>query len=430
MVSSFVKRHRTYCALAMLAAVGSVQADVLQYLGQQIVPSSQLFNGTTVGGLSGIDRLPASGNYLAISDDRSAINPARFYELRLDLSSFVRSADPGSAGVSFVGVTTIQQPGGSAFAPNTVDPESLRVNPGNGNLIWSNEGQRGGAGMPALQNPTIREMTPAGEYLRDYAVPAYFNPTGTGANDPGIRNNLAFESLTVSTDGRTLYTATENALVQDGTASSDTTGSPARILSFDLASGIAGREFVYHVDPVALPSSPAGGFATNGLVELLAIGDRQFIAVERSFAAGAASPGNGPFGPTGNTIKLYRVDAVGATDVSGLDSLANASFTAASKTLLLNLSDLQNDDGSPLALDNIEGITWGPDLNGKRTLILVSDNNFGATQFTQFVALSVSAPIPEPASLSLMLLGIGCIARRRATAARQDRAAKSRAPIH
>ncbi|MBP6764323.1 MAG: esterase-like activity of phytase family protein [Rubrivivax sp.] len=398
--------HRLAALTLAMFCAGAAQAAALEYLGQQIVPSGTLYAGTLVGGLSGMDRDTRTGRYLAISDDRSAANPARFYELSLDLGQFVRSATPGSAGVMFLGVTTVQQAGGGAFATNTVDPESLRINPGNGKLVWSNEGQRGGAGVPALQNPTVREMDSTGAYVRDFAVPTHYNPAGLGATDPGIRNNLAFESLAVSTDGRTLYTATENALVQDGTASSVSSGSPSRILSFDLAIGVAGGEYVYQVDPVALP--PLGnGFATNGLVELLATGPGQFIAVERSFAAGAATPGVGPNGlPTGNTIRLYQVDLRGATDVSGLESLQGASFTPVSKTLLLDLSTLQHDDGSLLALDNIEGITWGADFNGKRTLILVSDNNFAGSQFTQFVALSVTTPVPEPGTLAFMLAGL------------------------
>ena len=69
--------------------------------------------------------------------------------------------------------------------------------------------------------------------------------------------------------------------------------------------------------------------------------------------------------------------------------------------------------GSPLALDNIEGITWGADFNGQRTLVLVSDNNFGASQFTQFVALSVSPAIPEPGTWALMPVGVGLLGLRR-----------------
>lgn len=404
-------RLHTLACLLITAAWWPAQAQSLQYIGQQIVPSGTQFQGTTVGGLSGIDFVASSGRYVAISDDRSSFNPARYYELTLDLAQFVRSANPGQAGVGFQSVTTILDSNGQPFASNTLDPEGIRYNAAAGTLVWSNEGQRAAAG---LQNPTVREMTLAGGALRDFAVPTTFNPVGsvagTAPGDGGIRNNLAFESLTFSTDGRTLYTATENALVQDGAAAALGVGSPSRIVSFDTTTGAAGAQWVYTVEPVVLPPNPAGGFATNGLVELLALGDRQFIAVERSFAVGAATPGVGPNGlPTGNTIRLYFVDASNATDVSGLPSLAGASYTPAAKTLLLDLSTLTHDDGTPLALDNIEGITWGPEYNGKPTLVLVSDNNFGATQFTQFVALSVTSPIPEPGSWALLASGLGVL---------------------
>jgi hypothetical protein len=410
-------RHPVH-ALALVAALSlplGAAAQTLSYIGQQIVPSGTVYAGTTVGGLSGIDRIAASGRYVAIADDRSQFQPARFYELSLDLSLFQRSGNPGFAGVSFTAVTTIQRPDGSPFPLNTVDPEALRFNAATGTLLWSNEGQRAAAG---LQDPTVREMSAGGVHVGDFAVPGRYLPAGSVAGpapgDRGIRNNLAFESLTLSTDGLTLYTATENALVQDGPASSTGAGSPSRIASFNLATGAAGAEWVYEVAPVVLPPAAAGGFATNGLVELLAIGEREFIAVERSFAVGAATPGVGPNGlPTGNTIRLFHVDARNATDVSGMDSLLAASYTPVAKTLLADLSDFRNDDGSALALDNIEGLTLGPVVGGKQTLILVSDNNFGAAQFTQFIALEVT-PVPEPATWALWLGGlVGLQALRR-----------------
>ena len=173
-----------------------------------------------------------------------------------------------------------------------------------------------------------------------------------------------------------------------------------------MASGASGAEYVVEVEKVALPPNPPGGFATNGLTDLLAIGDRQFIAIERSFAVGAATPGS-PV--TGNTIRLYQLDARNATDVSGLDSIAGvATLQTVKKTLLLDLSALKNDDGSALALDNIEGLAFGPQFNGQQTLILVSDNNFSGTQFTQFVALSVAA-VPEPQTYALLLAGLGAV---------------------
>ena len=274
-----------------------------------------------------------------------------------------------------------------------------------------------------MQNSTVRETALAGAYVRDFAVPAYYAPSGSVAGnqsgDRDVVNNLAFEGLTVSTDGRTLYTATENALVQDGPTVAVGRSSPSRILAFDLATGAASGEFVYPVSPVVMAPSAPGLFATNGLVELLATAPGEFIAVERSFAIGAATPGVGPHGlPTGNTIRLFHVDIRSATNVAGLQSLAAQSYTAASKTLLLDLSDLRQSDGSVLALDNIEGISLGPVLtDGRQSLLLVSDNNFGATQFTQFIALAVT-PVPEPGTALMCLAGLGALG----LAARRSRA--------
>ena len=101
------------------------------------------------------------------------------------------------------------------------------------------------------------------------------------------------------------------------------------------------------------------------------------LAMERSFSVGA--PG------TGNTIKLYTVDFKGATDVDGLDSITGVKkLKTVDKSLLLDLRTL----GIPL--DNVEGMTLGPRLpDGRRSLVLVSDNNFAASQFTQFLLFAL-----------------------------------------
>ena len=90
---------------------------------------------------------------------------------------------------------------------------------------------------------------------------------------------------------------------------------------------------------------------------------------------------------TGNEIKLYSVALPGATNVLGEPSLGGklGSIRPAQKTLLLDLGSL----GIPL--DNVEGMTWGPKLpDGRQSLVLVSDNNFAASQFTQFLLFAVS----------------------------------------
>jgi len=58
---------------------------------------------------------------------------------------------------------------------------------------------------------------------------------------------------------------------------------------------------------------------------------------------------------------------------------------------MLDLSRLPQLGSSDLPwIDNIEGVSFGPDLShGHRSLVLVSDNNFNPDQITQFLAFEV-----------------------------------------
>lgn len=392
-------RRATRAALSAALCLSALPAlaQTLTYLGQQIVPTSPDFRGLPVGGLSSIDYVPATGRYLAISDDRSDRGPARFYELALDLSKFRRSATPGEAGVTWVNMTPILDLDGRAFGRNMVDPESLRLDARRNLIYWSNEGQRTSA---SFQNPTVRRMTLDGKPAGEFPVPSYYNPSGSAAGiaagDMGVYNNLAFESIALTPDGKTVWTMSENGLAQDSLPTAVGRGSRARMLSFDLDSGKAGAEYVYEVGPVPFPPARQGDFATNGVPDMLALSSHEFIVIERAYAVGAVTPGIAALTkqPTSNTIKLFLIDTQGATDVSGWTTIKGRDVVPVKRTMLLDLSSLKNDDGSVLALDNIEGITFGPLVDGKRTLILVSDNNFNPAQFTQFIALTVDGPLP------------------------------------
>ena len=214
-------------------------------------------------------------------------------------------------------------------------------------------------------------MTLDGKFIRELGTPQKYFPVSGGS--AGIRNNLAFESLSLSADAKTLYTATENALVQDGPAASLADASPSRVLQFSLKNGKAQDEHIYKTDKVAVDPVPAGSFTTNGLVEILALGEDEFLTLERSFSTGV-----------GNAIKIYRTTTEDASNVRKLESIAGKKVRSMRKKLVLDLATLG------VTLDNIEGMTFGPRLpSGERSLILVSDNNFSATQLTQFLAFAI-----------------------------------------
>ncbi len=351
----------TFLVLLLCWIVLPVQAQSLRYLGQQVVPHGHEYQGTTVGGLSGLDYDTATNRFVAISDDRSERQPARFYTLELDPAAFNTRAQPGFDGVRFVGVTTLKTTGGGVHAEGTVDPEAIRF-AGDGGYWWASEGNLR-RGIP----PAVEKVGAGGTALHRLRLPDHVLP----AAGRGVRHNLAFESLALA-EGR-LYVGTENALAQDGPEADVGQPSPARILVFDAASGQRLAEHAYAVDAVSVAPPLPGLYRTNGLVEMLG-GEGMLLALERSYVMGV-----------GNGARIYRLDMAAARDLADRPALAGIAYTPIAKTLLLDLASLG------IALDNLEGMSWGPRLsNGKRTLILVSDNNFSVRHTTQFLAFEIS----------------------------------------
>jgi len=355
------------------------QVTVASYelLGTTSIPTGTQFEGTEIGGLSSITYDPKRNVYYAISDDQGTIDPVRYYTLSIDVSD--GQLDPGD--ITFLDVTTMLDASGAPYTPTSLDPEGL-VLTHEGSLYFTSEGFT--ARIPPVA-PFIDRMNLDGFQTHSLLVPDEFLPDPEHPGARGVRPNLGFESLNVTPDQQTLVTASEAALFQDGPAASVSQGSLARILKYRLGSGVPGSQYVYEVNPVAETPVPPTAFSVNGLVELLPLDNLgTMLALERSFSVGASG--------LGNTIWLYEIQTQGATDVSDKFSLLNESFTPVTKRLILNV---EADLG--IEPDNIEGMTFGPALpDGRLPLILVSDNNFAATQTTQFIVLAVeldSVPI-------------------------------------
>ena len=338
----------------------------VEFLGAVEFPHGTTFEHTPVGGLSGLTYDAPRGVYYAISDDHSEHAPARFYTLTIDLVD--GRLDAGD--VVFTGVTTLLDASGAPFAEGAIDAEGIAAV--GDDVYVSSEGDVG-KGVA----PFIRRFGLDGRQRGSLPLPGYYLPDAAG--DVGIRDNLAFESLTVTPDGGELITATENALVQDGPAADVGVGSPARILVYDLATGTPVAEAVYRVGPVPKPPLKAGDFRVNGLAELLALDRGHLLALERAFAA-----------PAELWVRLYRVSLAGATDVFDRPRLSAAgdAVRPVEKTEVVDLGRLLAAHG--VSLDNLEGMALAPPLpDGRRPLIVVADDNFSITQRTLFVAVAL-----------------------------------------
>ncbi|AFW93273.1 MULTISPECIES: esterase-like activity of phytase family protein [Nostocales] len=343
--------------------------ESIEFIGQATLPTGLIFQKTEVGGLSGITYDVRNNLYYAISDDRGQKATPRFYTFTIDLSKGKLTNND----VIPVGVTNLLNTSNQPFPPNTTDTEGIAIT-NQDTIFVSSEGD-----VDKLINPFIKEFALAsGKTISTLPIPDKFLPDSQ--KQKGIRNNLAFESLTITPNQKFLFTATENALIQDGPAAKSGVGTSSRILEYNLLTKQPEREFLYQTEPVTSLFNPTGKFA-SGLPDLLALNNQgNFLSIERSFTG------------LGFTVFVFEISLENATDIHNFDSIAKIDpdkIKPVEKKLLLDLRTLD------VSLDNIEGLTLGAKLpDGQPSLILISDNNFNGLQQTQILAFKLKIESP------------------------------------
>jgi hypothetical protein len=326
--------------------------------------------GLPFGGVSGLVALGDGAELLGISDARQG---PRAYRLRVS-----------GVGASFT-VSSLEAIYFDAIPGRIrdLDAEAIAILP-NGDLLVATEGV---ANRAPRQPPGLIEYGRYGEFVRSLEIRDRFVPEENGEQTRGVRANMSFESVTVAPDGRRLFAGVESALVQDGPAATFEHGATVRLLEYDLhgASYRPGPEFAYDIEPIAKPDFESS-LAINGLVELVALSSHELLALERGYVEEA-----GRAGRSMNRIRIFLVSLEGATDISRIESLASAQgVTRARKRLLLDLSDVKGLRPALATLENFEGMTLGPRLpDGRRSLVLVSDDNFSARQRTSFLIFAI-----------------------------------------
>jgi hypothetical protein len=350
------------CWVVALFPVSSWAAPIthIEPLGETAVPVRPVA-GAQVGGLSGLTWDPEADRYWALSDDRAERGPVRAYRLRLDFEGGRLQS------VEVEGHLDLRLADGAGFGAGRVDPEGIARLP-DGSFLVASEGV-----VRWEVAPFLRVFGPDG--IERYGLPLPARYATRRDRQAGVRDNLGFESATVTADGRWAFTALESSLIQDAGGASAARSSPTRILRFDLERRRLDAELVYWVDPLQRASGEAR-INVAGVVDLLALERDRLLVLERAFATGV-----------GNRIRLYEVTLEGAEDVRDVPALAGRteSVRAVEKKLLLDVAALG------IVPDNIEGLAFGPDLpDGRRLLLLLADDNFAyPLQRSQLLAFAV-----------------------------------------
>jgi len=333
----------------------------LRYLDDFVIPQNLEIDGTVIGGLSGIDY--HQGAYYLVCDQPS--NP-RIYKAEISLTN--RSIDT----VLITEAIKLNK-NEEFYKKHTPDLEGIRFDAENKAFIVSAEGS-----IQNAKDPSVFKISTQGDFISAFKIPNYFK--ASGSQKP--RNNGVFEGIAESFDKSGYWVAMELPLEKDGPKPKIyPTNSPVRITKFNKKSQLAESQFTYKLDGIS--KLPINWFAVNGVTEILEYDQNKFLVLERAYSAG--------YGSNGNTVKIFDVDASKATNTMEIENLKESDYLQAEKRLVFDFKSAEN-FLTEETIDNIEGMTFGPELpNGKKSLILVSDDNFSSfsDQITQFILLEL-----------------------------------------
>ncbi|EQC47523.1 esterase-like activity of phytase family protein [Bacteriovorax sp. Seq25_V] len=332
-------------------------------------------DGKAFGGLSGVRFNEKTNELLAVSDDRSKLAAARFYKFKTEIKD-------GKVNITPSHMVYLKNSKEADYKKNTIDFEDIEILK-NGNLLITSEGSLRGK---TIYPPRIITFSSEGKYINDLMIDEKFTPLrDNGYFTRGVRDNLAFEPISISPSGEYMFFSTEDALVQDSEVATLKAPSTIRISKYKSTGTtfVPMSEYAYSLGPIeSLESIMTSTGAQSGVPAILSLDDNTLLVAERTYYPIVDK----------TKILLFKVTIdEKVTDVSTIKSLKGAKLSHLKKQIVADLDNYIKDLNSEYQfLDNIEGMCFGPTLpNGNKTLIFVSDNNFSKYQRTHFLVFEV-----------------------------------------
>lgn len=332
----------------------------INYLDEYVLTSDEKFKGNVIGGLSGID---FNGSEFVLISDKS--KAPEIYTAEIEIK------DKSIKSIRFKDVAKLRCEYIEAF-----DTESIRFLTDNSGFLVTTEGN-----INALVKPRIIEVDTSGKCNKNYDLPQQFEFD----EKSGVRQNGVFEGSTIDADKKGFWVVNEIPLRTDGKKPKlINTNSPVRLTHYTFNKEAPDYQLSYDLERlIKIPFLP---FGLNGVTEILQVDQNHILVLERSFSAGHKSKGN--------RVKLFLVNISKEKNVLEYNSLKKQKSSNLEKVLVFDSKTIKNQLKYKF-IDNIEGISFGPELsNGNKSLILVSDNNFNALgeQLNQFILLELVKP--------------------------------------
>lgn len=334
----------------LLVASAALQAETavprLEFIAKAALPSNFKYKGTEVGGLAGIFYDREKEAWFIVSGDRARLQQPRFYEFKFKIGKRKKGwrfeAHPQN-------VTILHEKGQAVWKEAPLDLKGIAQLPW-GNYLFSSEGFN--SQKPRVP-PVLLDVKIDGTWARNFALPDEYLPESAGRQTRGVQNNRGPEGLTSSGDGHTIWVAIEAPLVQD----KDKEGVQVRILQYEMPEAWIIKPTKSFLYPLG-ESSQGALLSERGVSELCWLREQELLVMERAFEVSMKR--------FGYAVKIFSVN-LGSKE------------SPLKKKLIFDFKSLG------VRIPNFEGMAPGPDLpDGRKTLLVVSDNNFKQGEGSEF----------------------------------------------
>jgi hypothetical protein len=382
-------------ATPVLIGVGSIPGTATDQSGLTGLLEDGVTPRNLAGGFGSAIAYTGKKNLYVATPDRGPADGAtsyvdRLYTIRIDLKKL--AADSYEVKPAIVSTRLLRSDKNAYFtgsaaafdetgSPSSLrfDPEGVRVASCGDTAFVSDEYGPYLYEFDLSNGKRVRSLNVPNKFLTDY--PSATPNDELTQNASGRQANRGMEGLAISPDGSKLYGIMQSPLIQDAGLDASVppkrVGFNNRILELDVETGDA-REFLYQLDS-----------AGNGVSEILAVNDHQFLVIERDGKAGIDAAFK----------KIFLIDIAGATDIRAIPKLPKGAappspvpgVTAVTKTLFIDMLAGFGLAGAGFP-EKLEGLAFGPDLDdGRHLLIVTVDNDFKQDTPTRFFAFAVPA---------------------------------------
>lgn len=309
----------------------------LEFKQKWIVPHKEKFQQTRIGGLSGL--FYQEGKIYAVSDDRGRFGPARIYEFSLERKNN----------------EFVLKPQDVIFLNSQKKSKDYVLLDLEGLVFWNKQwilSSEGDLNKKPRVLPEILSFA-KGQLSRNFvSLSNEFLPTESNILNHGLKNNMAFEGLTMDPLKKQLYLLSESNLLQDKNSSENVS---SYLLTYDLDSKkLIQQRKIYFETGMQL-------FLYFGASEITYWKDNKFFILTRGVAFSSEAKFD---------CALWYLD------------LDEEHEEILKPKMIYDFKITKQ-------VQNYEGMTFFKDSSGVEYLVVVSDDNFDKAETTEFIFFKV-----------------------------------------